>query len=92
MMLKTDIICSITAILINVLHVLIIYVKTFKTDYIVFISNMIKCLRSHRIIFSITVSPLMLKMSICEINGNIPKWLMVYHVSLKRFFYFYLNN
>jgi len=43
MMVKTDIICSITVILINVLHVhvLIIYVKTFKTDCIVFISNMI---------------------------------------------------
>jgi hypothetical protein len=47
---KTDIITRITVSLIGeavILVIMLLYVKTFKTEVIVFICNVIMCLRSH---------------------------------------------
>jgi len=64
----TDIISSITASLIGRAVILVImYVKIFKTDVIVFIGDVKMCLMSHRaIIFNIIVSS-----CACELRTNI---------------------
>jgi hypothetical protein len=50
------------------------YVEIFKTDVIVFVANAIMCLTSHgQIIFSITVSSLILAISFDEIKEKMSK-------------------
>jgi hypothetical protein len=73
MKVKTDIIASIAASPIGrVVILLIMYVETFKTVVIVFISNVVMCLMSlWPINVSITVSLLITTLSLCEIKGII---------------------
>ena len=50
----------------------IMYVETFKIEIIGFIGNAMICLMSHcLIIFSILVSPLILKISLGKIKKNV---------------------
>jgi hypothetical protein len=71
-MVETDIITSIAVSQKGLPTTLvIIYVKTFKTDAIVFIDNDIICVTSHwTMISSITVSSLILTISLSEIKGS----------------------
>lgn len=105
---ETDIIVSMAASLIGCAVIPVLsYVKTFKLDVIVFIGNMIICLTSHwAITFSIMVSPLILKISFCDIKGKMYKLpiipyketlIMSYDLVKDRFYYefnccFKLNN
>ena len=96
MKVETDIITSIAASPIgwNVILVLV-YVETFITNVIVFVGNIIMCLMSHwQIIFSITVSWLILTISLGEIKGKMSKisinnWLI--HCSWYIFLVFMWN-
>jgi hypothetical protein len=69
MKVETDIIANIAASPIG--RAVIMFVETSKTDVIVFIGKVIMCLTSHwMIIFSIRVSPLILRISLCKIKGK----------------------
>ena len=80
MKVKTYIIASIAVSLMERVMILVImYVKTFKTDDMVFIGNII-CLTSHLLIhfvISIRVSPLICTISLCEIKGKMLKLMMI---------------
>ena len=80
MKVETNIITSIRASLKGqTLILMIIYVETFNTNYIVFIDNAIMCLTSHwPIISSIRVSSLILTISLCEIKEKMSKLLIKY--------------
>jgi hypothetical protein len=55
-------------------------IETFKINIIVFISYVIMCLTSHwPIVFSIRVSSVILKISLCEIKGKLSKLLIIYN-------------
>jgi len=75
MKVKTDIIVSIAAVQTERAVILVImYVETFKTDVIDLISSVMICMMSHwLIIFSIMVSPLILKISQDKIKGKMYK-------------------
>ena len=83
MKVETNIITSIWASLIGRTVILVImYVKTFKADIIVYISDVIMCLSSHWLIFfSIRVSLLRLAMSLAEIKRKISMLLIVMYIS-----------
>ena len=69
MKIMTEIIASLTG---SAAILVLMSVETFKTDVIVFIGNIIMFLTSHWwIIVSICFSPLILKISVCEIKGKV---------------------
>jgi hypothetical protein len=79
----------------NIIILVLVYVETFITNVIVFVGNIIMCLMSHwQIIFSITVSWLILTISLGEIKGKMSKisinnWLI--HCSWYIFLVFMWN-
>jgi len=86
MKVTTDIIASIAASLIGQSVILvIIYIETFKTNVIVFIGNVIICLKSRSpIIFSITIISLILLILLCEITEKKSKLLIKIYIYYHR--------
>ena len=89
MKVRTNIIVSITAGQTERAVILVImYVKTFRTDVIVLISSIIICMTSHRlIIFSIMASLLILKISHDKIKGKVlelPIDRYIYSISISK--------
>ena len=75
MKIETDIITSTASSLIGCAVILVImYVETFKTDDIVFIGNVIMCVGvTLTDIFQYQSVMLILKISLCEIQGKMSK-------------------
>jgi hypothetical protein len=73
MKVETDIIASITESPSG--YAVIMYVETFKTEVIVVIN-----FYHHHIIFSIMISPLVLKIFLGEIKGHMYKLLIIHTI------------